>query len=171
MRQPTSLHKRPLLFNKKQIKQIDKILQQLVANLAAPLIMLTDISGQVITYQGHLSEDQSDGLAALAAGSFAAASEIGNFLGLNKGFQHQLLEGKLASIYVLAVGTELLLIIAFTDKTTLGLVRIYTEPAKKKLMKLVVMAAKNRTQNQGKSSSLTDKLKADIENRLDELVH
>lgn len=141
------LHDKPLVFSETQLHQIDKCLLRLADHIAAPMVMLADVSGQLILYRGRLSAKQSTGLAALAAGSLAAGAEIGRFLGLRDSFQHQLLEGSLASLYILKVGVELLLIVAFTQQTTLGMVRLFTQQAHQELLLLVAAAVKARAEN------------------------
>lgn len=118
---------------------------RLADHIASPLVMLADVSGRLILYRGRLSATQSTGLAALAAGGFAAGEEIGNFLGLRSdSFQSQLLEGSLANLYTLKVGAELLLIIAFTGTTTLGMVRIFGQQARQELQVWANAAIKTR---------------------------
>ena len=138
------LHDRPLVFDQQQTHQIDRCLLRLADHIAAPLVMLADISGRLIIYRGRLSATQSTGLAALAAGSIAAGDEIGNFLGLRNNFQSQLLEGSLANLYSVKVGPELLLIVAFTSKTTLGMVRIFAQQTRQELLVWAKAAAKTR---------------------------
>ena len=146
------LHNKPLVFNQAQLQEIDKCLLRLADHIAAPMVMLSDISGQLILYRGRLSATQSTGLAALAAGSMAASIEIGNFLGLHDSFQHQLLEAKQASLYILKVDIELLLIVAFTQQTTLGMVRIFAQRAHQELLALVKAANKMRENNEAEEA-------------------
>jgi len=139
----TKLHDQPLTFNDEQKQRIDRCLLRLADHTGSPLVMVADVSGRLVLYRGRLSVAQSTGLGALAAGGFAAGAEIGHFLGLRdkNRFQRQLLEGDLASIYLMTVGDELLLIIAFTQKTTLGMVRLFGEQTQVELLKLAEEAA------------------------------
>ena len=168
----TTLHNSPLVFDSTQMQEIDHILLWLADQIGAPLVMVTDVSGRLLIYRGRLSSSQSSGLAALAAGSFAAGVEIGNFLGLqeNKGFQHQLLEGRLANLYTLTVGDDLLLVIAFTDKTTLGMVRLFSQQAQGELLKLADAANIAREQSQlTEVRKPADGFNEELTNQLDDL--
>lgn len=140
------LHTRPLSFAAEQQQEIDRLLLRLADKISAPLVLVADVSGRLVLYRGRLSSSQSTALAALAAGSFAAGTEIGHFLGLRgkNSFRHQLNEGAAANLYTLGVGQELLLVIAFTGQTTLGLVRVYAEQTQRELMKIVQVASQQR---------------------------
>lgn len=164
----TKLHNHPLIFDKDQTQQIDQYLLRLADRTSAPLIMLADISGRLILYRGRLPSEKSVGLAALAAGSFAAALEIGSFLGLNDNFKHQLLEGSLANLYIIEVGSELLLIIAYTRNTTFGMVRLFAKEAQKKLLIVAEAAAKAREETI-QEVSLEQGFDEELSEQLDEL--
>jgi hypothetical protein len=133
------LHDQPLVFNEVQLEQIDRLLFRLADRTSSPLVLLADVSGRLVLYRGRLPESQSVGLAALAAGSFAATVEIGSFLGLKEShaFRRQLHEGPLASLYTLGVGAELILVIAFTSQTTLGYVRLFVQRTQQELLEIV----------------------------------
>ncbi len=162
------LHDKPLVFNRVQLRKIDKCLLRLADQVAAPMVMLSDVSGQLILYRGRLSATQSTGLAALAAGSMAAGIEIGHFLGLSDSFHHQLLEGRLASLYILKVDVELLLIVAFTQQTTLGLVRIFAQQTQQELLALV-KAAKRMRENDEVTEELDKGFNDALRQQLDDL--
>lgn len=165
------LHKDPLIFDKQQKRQMDHCLMRLADSLAAPLVMVTDISGQLILYRGRLTAAQSTGLAALAAGSFAAGHEIGRFLGLRdkNSFRHQLLEGGAANLYTVLVGAELLLIIAFTAQTTLGLVRLFAQRTQEELLQLAVEANQARELNAMQNTKLEGGFSTALAQQLDDL--
>lgn len=165
-----TLHDHPLQFDTQQLRQMDHQLLKLADHTGSPLVMITDISGQLVLYRGRVTTDQCTGLAALAAGSFAAAREIGTFLGLRESFQHQLLEGRLANLYLLSVGEELLLMIAFTQQSMLGMVRIYAQQAQHQLLELAKAAALARQQGlYNEPDTLNEDLSVDIQKQLDEL--
>lgn len=163
------VHNKPLVFNQAQLQQIDNHLLHLADHIAAPMVMLSDISGQLILYRGRLSTKQSTGLAALAAGSLAAGLEIGHFLGLRDSFQSQLLEGKLASLYILKIDDELLLIVAFTQQTTLGMVRLFALQTYQGLSDLVEEAKKMREEDDKADETLSQGFNDALSQQLDDL--
>lgn len=165
------LHDRPLHFDATQRQQIDRCLLHLADQIGSPLVMLADVSGRLVLYRGRLSSSQSTGLAALAAGGFAAAREIGHFLGLKNSFQHQLLEGDLANLYILAIGPELLLIVAFTKQTMLGMVRLFSQQAQHELLDVARDAAVEREKatNEADSRQVEPEFSLELNRQLDEL--
>lgn len=165
------LHNQPLSFSQEQEELIDKCLQSLATNTISPLVMVADVSGQLIRYRGRLSSKRSMGLAALAAGSFAAAAEVGRFLGMPQPFDSQLLEGQLANLYITSLQEELVLIVAFTERTTLGLVRLYIQQAQEELKVLIETAVAERTaaQADGKMRLHDDQFEGSLLKQLDEL--
>jgi predicted regulator of Ras-like GTPase activity (Roadblock/LC7/MglB family) len=168
----TTLHNSPLVFDSEQMQEINRILLWLADQIGAPLVMVTDVSGRLLLYRGRLSSSQSSGLAALAAGSFAAGVEIGNFLGLQEdnGFNHQLLEGRLANLYTLTIGNDLLLVIAFTEKATLGMVRLFSQQAQANLLELANAAHITREQNKAFGiRKPAEGFNEELTNQLDEL--
>ena len=170
MNQDNKLHAQPLIFSNEQLRHIDHILLQLSDQIAAPLVMLADISGRLIIYRGRLSVQQGAGLAVLAAGSFAANNEIGAFLGLREGFEQQLLEGRLADLYIVGVGKELLLIVAFTKQSVLGMVRVFTQQTQQSLLFIAEAAVRERqAQTEQYRTKLDDSLHQDVASQLDEL--
>jgi predicted regulator of Ras-like GTPase activity (Roadblock/LC7/MglB family) len=169
MMQSRKVHNQPLIFTQTQLQQIDNYLLHLADHIAAPMVMLSDVSGQLILYRGRLSTKQSTGLAALAAGSLAAGVEIGHFLGLRNSFQSQLLEGKLASLYILKIDAELLLIVAFTPQTTLGMVRLFALQTYQELSAVVKEAIKMREENDKSLESLSQGFNDALSQQLDDL--
>lgn len=164
------LDNQPLIFDDQQRQKIDRALLRLADQAGSPLVMLADISGQLVLYRGRLPATQSAGLAALAAASFAANIEIGNFLGLPNNFKQQLLEGDLANLYTMKVGEELLLIVAFTQHTMLGLVRLLAQQTREDLLVLARAAEKARYQAQQQPQQAIDaNFGRDLQTQLDDL--
>ena len=163
------LHDQPLQFDAEQTRRIDHCLLGLADHAASPLVMLVDVSGRLVLYRGRMTTAQCTGLAALAAGSFAAAREIGLFLVLRESFQQQLLEGRLANLYLLAIGTELLLVVAFTQQAMLGMVRLYAQEAQQKLLALAQSAALAREQGQYNKQKVEDGFGDAVRKQLDDM--
>lgn len=160
-----------LNFTPEQKALIDQALLFLAEKIQSPLVMVSDVSGQLLMYRGKLSREHSAGLSALAAGGFAAGMEIGNFLGLrdeNKFHQH-LLEGKTINLYTMRVGDELLLITAFTRRTNLGLVRIFTERARQELLTVAQAASLNPRLRTPEETHLDDVISTGITQQVDDL--
>ena len=162
----------PILFSEEHLRKMNLVIRRLASKLHAPLVMLTDISGQKICFLGSLSATKGTGLGVLSAGGFAAGVEIGNYLGLinQHGFDRLLLEGQRANLYVTLVGEETLLITAFTRKTTLGKARVFIGKAKKELGKIIEVAIQEQhTIAVPTEEQIDTELFHDIETQLEEL--
>jgi hypothetical protein len=146
---------------------LDRCLARLAEQVNAPLVMLTDVQGHLICYRGRLPAGQGTGLAALAAASFAAGEEMGRFLGLRRSFDQQLHEGAVANLYTLTVGPHLLLIVAFTQHTLLGLVRLFAGQAQKELFQIMDAAEQN---GRPQSYSLQPNFAQTVRLKLDHLL-
>lgn len=166
-----AVHSQPLLFTKTQQQEMDNSLMRLADRIAAPLVLVTDVSGQLVMYRGRLSSSQCTALAALAAGSFGAGVEMGNFLGLrgDNAFTQQLHEGAAANLYTLAIGDELLMVITFTRRTTLGLVRVYAQTARDEIMELVEVAKEARENASVETGGMDEGFGSAVTHQLDEL--
>lgn len=167
----TKLHDQPLVFNESQMEQIDRLLFRLADRTSSPLALVADVSGRLILYRGRLPENQCIGLAALAAGSYAATVEIGNFLGLkdSRGFRQQLHEGPVASLYTLGVGAELILVVAFTNLTTLGYVRLFVQRVQQELLELAEEAIAYRENHPAEEIELEEGFGDDLSDELNRL--
>lgn len=141
-----SLSATPLSFDVEQKRAISRHLRTLARHIDAQLVMLADISGRLIQCQGRLSEEKCTGLASLAAAIYGASNEISDFLGLDHTYGQQLHEGEHTSLYIVAVGDELLLVIAFTHRTKLGMVRLFTQRAQQQLLPIASAAAAARNE-------------------------
>jgi len=122
-----------LTASDKQWHEIQTCLQDLLKKTGGHSVLLADATGQLLGMAGISNDRDATALSTLAAGSFAATSEMAKFLGRNTRFEQGLYESKEYSIYSVTVGYELLLTITFDASAKLGLVRIFTEQAVKRL--------------------------------------
>mgnify|MGYP003573732341 FL=1 len=79
-----------------------------------------------------------------------------------------MLEGPLANLYIVKVGPELLLVIAYTRTTTFGMVRIFVKETQKKLLMIAKDAAKAR-EEAVHETTLEEGFDEELSQQLDEL--
>jgi predicted regulator of Ras-like GTPase activity (Roadblock/LC7/MglB family) len=72
-------------------------------------------------------ETRLDGLAALAAGSFAASNEMARMLGETGRFKMLLHEGQQRNLFVCSITPSHFLVVAFESGVALGMIRIFTK--------------------------------------------
>ena len=126
-----------MLGRLKMYEEIQTCLQDLLKKAGGHSVLLADATGQLVGMAGISNERDATALSTLAAGSFAATSEMAKFLGRNTQFEQSLYESKEYSIYSVTVGDEFLLTITFDASAKLGLIRIFTEQAVKRLIEIM----------------------------------
>ena len=131
------MHQREVITGEEPWHEIQICLQDLLTKAKGHSVLLADATGQLLGMAGISNERDATALSTLAAGSFAATSEMTKFLGQNTRFEQGLYESKEYSIYSVTVGDEFLLTITFDASAKLGLVRIFTEQAVKRLTEIV----------------------------------
>lgn len=130
------MHPREAIASEERWHEIQICLRNLLTKAGGHGVLLADTTGQLLGMAGISNERDATALSTLAAGSFAATSEMAKFLGRNTRFEQGLYESKEYSIYSVTVGDELLLTITFDASAKLGLVRIFTEQAVKRLTEI-----------------------------------
>jgi predicted regulator of Ras-like GTPase activity (Roadblock/LC7/MglB family) len=123
-------------FNK-----INDCLRELVGSTRSDFAMFCDVNGTPITHQGKNLTLELSGLAALAAGDFAATREIARVIGEKEGFKFIFQEGERRNIYLCNVGFNFLLAIIFDKAVALGLIRIFANKAVESLKQILENAA------------------------------
>ncbi len=103
-------------------------LDAFLAASRASLAILIDRSGQVIAERGYALKGAGVELAALSAAAFAATEQVAKLIGEDS-FTVLFHEGEDQNMHLSVVGEAALLLAAFDDRTTLGLVRLYAAEA------------------------------------------
>ncbi len=123
-------------------RSITERLDAFLAASRATFAILIDRSGQVIAERGYAQKRAAEELAALAAAAFAATEYVAHLIG-EKSFSVLFHQGEQQNLHLSIVGDNALLLAAFDDRTTLGLVRLYAAEAASNLA-LVVEEARGR---------------------------
>lgn len=112
--------------------EINENLEVLRKESNAESILLVDKAGQLITSVGDVSTIDMSAFASLSAADFAATSQLAMLIGESE-FNTLFHQGKNLSLYVSVVAQSVILIVIFSQKTTLGLVRLKVNNITKKL--------------------------------------
>lgn len=118
-----------LILPEKQIEQIQKILDELLAKTKATYVFLADISGQLIQARGRVGSTDVVALAALTASNMAATTEMARRIGEKQGFRLLFHEGEHENIYLSSVGKSFMLAVVFGSDVQIGLVRLFSKRA------------------------------------------
>ena len=88
----------------------------------ARAVFLLDKDGQLLSSE-EVEEIDTTSLASLTAGNIAATGGLAKLLG-EREFPVQVHEGERESIHISLVGSRLILVILFDDRSSLGLIRL-----------------------------------------------
>jgi predicted regulator of Ras-like GTPase activity (Roadblock/LC7/MglB family) len=134
------LHKdgtRKIHLGEKQIEEIEKGLSELADYTKATLVLLADITGQLISKYGYVPNLNNTSLSALAAADFAATAEMAKLVGERSKFKLLFHEGENTNVYLSNVGMDYFIVVIFKATIPLGLIRLYTKKAIKKLLNAI----------------------------------
>jgi predicted regulator of Ras-like GTPase activity (Roadblock/LC7/MglB family) len=122
-----------LVFYTEDVEAIDRVLEEFLALSNAKCAMLIDKDGHLVTRKGENVQFNTDSIAALVAGSFAATKEMARLLGEGefRVLYHQ--GSRNQHIQISLIGERTLFTILFDDRTTLGMVRFYANETSQKL--------------------------------------
>ena len=122
-------------LNVKDCEQIQKDLNDFLELSEAQATLLCDRGGAILFSEGEFKEEAIDLICALVAGSFAATKELALALGEDE-FSAIFHQGMNNSIFISAIGEEVLLLAIFSENTNAGLVKMYAEAACRKMQGL-----------------------------------
>lgn len=106
----------------------------------------------MVTKAGSTEDFDTQAVAALVAGSYAATREMARLLGEEE-FSVLFHQGKRDNIQLTLVGDRTILATVFDERTTIGMVRLYAKEATQKLLKVF---EEIRTRNDDGSNALGD---------------
>ena len=146
------MRKERLVFYTQDIEEINKILADFLDRAQAKCALFIDKEGHMVTKKGFTKSFNTDSIAALVAGSFAATKQVAQLLGEVE-FSVLFHQGKNENIHIGLVADRALVVIIFDDRTTLGMVRLYAEELMKKLSECLMRSIeRNKTKPGGVSA-------------------
>jgi predicted regulator of Ras-like GTPase activity (Roadblock/LC7/MglB family) len=148
-----------------EIEQIDKVLTRLIKEAEAKCALLVDKDGHLITRQGFTHTLDTTALAALLAGSFASTKEIARLVGEPE-FSVLFHQGKRDHIHISLIGERTILVVIFDDRTTIGMVRLYSKEISETLQEILTNAGKKPKDQELK---LDAEFSSSAENKLDDI--
>jgi predicted regulator of Ras-like GTPase activity (Roadblock/LC7/MglB family) len=130
------------MLSTETFNQVNEILRELVTSTRSDFALFCDANGNPITHHGKQHVVNLSGLSALAAGNFAATSEMARVVGEKEGFKFIFQEGERRNLFLCNVGFNFLLAVIFDKTVALGLVRIFANKAVESLKQVLDKAAK-----------------------------
>ncbi len=153
----------PLILTKTDITQIHRALLQMLKQSEAKCAILVDVDGKCLAKKGFTQNVDTDALAALIAGSFSSTRAMAKLVG-EADFSVLFHQGEKEHIHNVLVDDDTILTVVFDDRTTIGMVRLYSKECAKSLNETLAVARKKRIPSDRKVE-----IERDVEDRLDDL--
>lgn len=110
------------------VRQLDRILQELLANCEASTALVIDKGGFLITYGGDAEQFDLTTIAALASGAFLANQTIANLVH-EENFDSVYQQGEKFSMFVMNVDEYCMLTVIFRAILSVGAVKYFATRA------------------------------------------
>jgi predicted regulator of Ras-like GTPase activity (Roadblock/LC7/MglB family) len=118
-------------------KAIDLVISELEERCPAQFILLSDISGQLISARGDRGTADLTALSSLIAGDLAASQEIAHMTGQYQTCQLILREGQKSNSFIAEAGRYLVLFVQVSADVPLGWARILIRETSRQLADIV----------------------------------
>ncbi len=112
-----------LILTKSELGILGEIIADELLDSGAELVVVADLSGNLILQCGSLVMEDIFSLAALSAANFAATAQIAKLIG-EEDFTLMFHKGGKRNIHFSRLGSEYLIITLFNDNVSLGLIRL-----------------------------------------------
>ncbi len=112
-------------LTKEDVAALDSLLMHYLEKTSGTLTLVIDKGGTIIAQQGDIDSIDVVTVSALAAGSFAATKELARRIG-EKEFSALYHQGVDRHIFMSALDEHTVIVTVFGDRTTIGLVRLFT---------------------------------------------
>jgi predicted regulator of Ras-like GTPase activity (Roadblock/LC7/MglB family) len=128
-------------------------LRELLKNTKSMVALIVDDSGQLIASQGTLESVDPTLLGTLAAGNFGATTELAKLIGELE-FTLVFHQGEKENIHITSIEDLGILVIIFSNKVPIGLVRMYAQKAIKTFVPILekTLTEKYREQEKNKQN-------------------
>jgi predicted regulator of Ras-like GTPase activity (Roadblock/LC7/MglB family) len=148
---------------------ISTTIQELLKNSNATSVILLDKTGQLISSVGEEPRFDMYSFASLCAADFEANAQLAKLIG-EKDFSTLYHQGSNESMYLARVEKDIILVILFDKKTTLGLVRLRTKKAVENLATVIKgLYDKLEYENEEYNEELGEEFAAEAEMEIDSL--
>lgn len=125
-----------MIIYEEEHQQLTEICERLARDALAKAIFVVDKDGQLVTGTGETTGIDTTGFASLVAGSTAATGGLAQMLGEEE-FPVHFHEGAKTHVHVSVIGSELILVVIFDDRSSLGLVRLRVKRAYSKMNEIL----------------------------------
>jgi len=128
--------KKPLVLTEEAMTEIHKTLIQLLKQSDAKCGLLVDQDGKCVAKTGFTKTIDTDALSALIAGAFSSTRAMAKLVG-ERDFSVLFHQGNKDHIHNVLVDDNTILTVIFDDRTTIGMVRLYSKDAAQELKEIL----------------------------------
>lgn len=153
----------PLILSNEDQAQINQLLLQLLRSSEAKCALLIGQDGQCLAKRGFTRKLDTTALAALVAGTFASTREMAKLVG-ETDFSVLFHQGNKDNLHNILVNDDTILTVIFDNRTTLGMVRLYSREIAKKIREILKLAASR------KPAEKIEGIEKVAQQRIDELI-
>lgn len=153
----------PLVLSNEDQAQINQLLLQLLRSSEAKCALLIGQDGQCLAKRGFTRKLDTTALAALVAGTFASTREMAKLVG-ETDFSVLFHQGNKDNLHNILVNDDTILTVIFDNRTTLGMVRLYSREIAKKIREILKLAASR------KPAEKIEGIEKVAQQRIDELI-
>jgi len=154
--------KKPLVLTEEAMAKINRNLISLLKQCDAKCAILVDQDGKCVAKKGFTKTIDTDALSALIAGAFSSTRAMAKLVG-EKDFSVLFHQGDKDHIHNVLVDDDTILTVIFDDRTTIGMVRLYSKEGAQKLKDILSQA--RQIKKKGKEMDITK----EASDRLDDL--
>ena len=133
------MRKKTRVFTEESMALINKTMKGLLENSDAKCAMLVDQDGKCVSKIGFTKTIDTDALSALIAGAFSSTRAMAKLVG-EKDFSVLFHQGNKDHIHNVLVDDDTILTVIFDDRTTIGMVRLYSKETAQKLKDILAKA-------------------------------
>lgn len=137
-----------LVLYDEEVAAVKEVLENLLKASNSKSIYLVDKNGQMIASAGDITEIDATSLASLTAGNIAATGGLAKLVG-EKEFAIQFHEGEKDNIHISIVGSRVILVVIFDQRSSLGLIRLRVKKASTALANIFEDISKKHEAQQG----------------------
>ena len=159
------MSERDLIIYEEDVIKIEALLNRAIKGAEAKCALLVDKDGHLIARQGFTHSLDTTALAALLAGSFASTREIARLVGEEE-FSVLFHQGKKDHIHMSLIGERAIMVIIFDDRTTIGMVRLYSKEVAKGMIKIL---SEVKDSSDGVSGGIDSDFTASAGEKLDDI--
>jgi predicted regulator of Ras-like GTPase activity (Roadblock/LC7/MglB family) len=131
-----------LVMREADFKRIQSVIEKLTRDANSKGVFVVDKAGQLIGEAGELQGVDSTSLASLTAGCIAATGGLAKIVGEEE-FPTHFHQGMHDNLHITLVGSRMILVVVFDERSSLGLVRLRVKKAGAELARIFEDIKKN----------------------------